>query len=190
MKNFNQHQVEMKKKQFSRAMIITKELNQYYVLYLTLISSQVFLRRKSSDYPFGAIQSEPYKDFKGALRYFAENHTGRDEDLFELAAYAHFNKEYEDLIYAIITKDIKIGVQPTTLNKAFGKGFINTFDVMLGTKYFDNPDKLVKDGDVLFENLDYKKILLLGIVFLIIGCFKSTWAPMVGNVFNIPVPLP
>ena len=39
----------------------------------------------------------------------------------------------------------------------------------------------------LSKFLDYKKILLLGIVFLIIGCFKSTWAPMVENVFNIPV---
>lgn len=40
---------------------------------------------------------------------------------------------------------------------------------------------------LLSKFLDYKKILFVGIVFLIIGCMKSTWAPMLESVFEISV---
>ena len=88
--------------------------------------------------------------------YFTLHKSGRDEDLKVLEKFARQNSVYRDLIYKIVTKDIKVGIQPTTLNKIFGKNFIPVFDVMLGDKYFDNPDKYVPDGKdfIITQKLD------------------------------------
>lgn len=85
------------------------------------------------------------------------NCTGNDYMVKHLVWYAlGQNPEERDLLYNVITKDVKLGVQPTTLNKVFGKGFIPSFDVMLAQKYFDNPDKLLPDDTnyILTTKLD------------------------------------
>lgn len=88
--------------------------------------------------------------------YFTLHKSGRDEDLKVLEKFAQQNEQYRTLIYRIAMKDLKIGVQPPTLNKIFGKHFIPVFDVMLGDRYFDNPDKYVPDGKdfILTQKLD------------------------------------
>ena len=48
--------------------------------------------------------------------YFTLHKSGRDEDLKVLEKFARQNEEYRNLIYRIATKDIKVGVQPATLN--------------------------------------------------------------------------
>ena len=80
------------------------------------------------------------------FNYFNEHNTGRDEDLIELEKYAEHNAPYQDLIYSIITKDLKVGISSVTLNKVYGDGFIPKFDVMLAYKYFDDPEKYVPEG--------------------------------------------
>lgn len=104
-----------------------------------------------------------YLDILGMLKYLKEHNHGRDEDLLEVEKYATVNSPYHNLIYSIATKDLKLGVQPTTLNKVFGKGFIPTFDVMLAQKYFDDPDKLVPDGTefILTTKLDGVRCVLI-----------------------------
>ena len=52
------------------------------------------------------------------------------------------------LIYSLVCKDLRLGVQPITLNKIFGLGFIPTFDVMLAEKYDDAPDNII---DILID---------------------------------------
>lgn len=85
-------------------------------------------------------------DLVSMLNYLDVNNTGRDEILLTVESFLQTNSEYRDLLESIITKDLKLGVQSTTLNKIYGSEFIPTFDVMLGTKYFDDPDKYVPDG--------------------------------------------
>lgn len=81
------------------------------------------------------------------LLHYIENHnTGRDQDLAIVEKYAENLTQYVDLIYKIVSKDFKLGIQPITLNKIFGPDFIPSFDVMLADKYFDNPDKYVPNG--------------------------------------------
>lgn len=96
-------------------------------------------------------------DIKEIMQYFKVHNSGRDEDLkwLEISA-GSFNDTYKDLIYKIISKDIKLGIQPITLNKVYGEGFIPTFDVMLAQRYFENPDKLLPDGTdfILTTKLD------------------------------------
>ena len=106
-----------------------------------------------------------YKDFTldDMLQYFIKNNSGRDEDLIMLEQYAQANDPYQDLIYSIITKDLKLGIQSTTLNKVYGKGFIPEFNVMLAFKYFDDPDKFVPDNTefILTTKLDGVRCVLI-----------------------------
>lgn len=98
------------------------------------------------------------------FNYFKDHNTGRDSDLQYLEWYSNmYQPEYKDLIYSIISKDIKTGVQPTTLNKIYGDTFIPKFDVMLAQKYFDNPDKLVPEGTqfILTTKLDGVRCVLI-----------------------------
>ena len=83
-------------------------------------------------------EPKDYKDIEGMLEYFKQHNTGKDEDLIELEKYAQHNAPYQDLVYSIVSKDLKLGVQATTLNKVLGQGFVPTFDVMLAQKYYDD----------------------------------------------------
>lgn len=91
-----------------------------------------------------------------ALVYLREHNTGKDQYIANLKPYIAANVKLKELLVQIFTKNLKIGVQPITLNKVFGKNFIPTFDVMLAYKYFDNPDKYVPEGVsfTLTEKLD------------------------------------
>lgn len=80
------------------------------------------------------------------LKYLEVHRTGRIEDLNTVERYASALGPYAKLIYSLVCKDLRLGVQPITLNKIFGPGFIPTFDVMLAEKYYDAPDKYLPDG--------------------------------------------
>lgn len=78
--------------------------------------------------------------------YIKKNSTGRDADIRTVQYFIKKNLGYKDLIEAIVTKDLKIGVQPATLNKVYGKGFIPCFDCMLAQRYFEDPEKYLPKG--------------------------------------------
>lgn len=76
------------------------------------------------------------------LKYFEENNTGRDIDIAYVNHYIEKLIEGEGLCYEavlekflqdIVTKSLRLGVSVTTCNKIYGKDFIKTLDVMLGT---------------------------------------------------------
>ena len=105
---------------------------------------------------FDINQDYNFDDPLDLLKYLKEHNTGRDEDLIIIERFAGHHRTYEKLVYAIASKDLKLGVQATTLNKVFGEDFVPTFDVMLAQKYYDDPDKLLPDGTdfILTEKLD------------------------------------
>lgn len=106
-----------------------------------------------------------YTDIMNLLEYFQTHITGRDDDLIELNKFIYFDIVHKDLIKSIVCKDLKIGVQATTINKIWGEHFIPTFDVMLAQKYFDNPDKLLPDGTefILTTKLDGVRCVLFNV---------------------------
>ena len=76
------------------------------------------------------------------LSYFNVHNTGKDVDIAYVKYYIEqlvyqedieFEKELTDFLKAIVTKTLRIGVNVATANKIYGKNFIKTLDVMLGT---------------------------------------------------------
>ena len=90
------------------------------------------------------------------LTYLAEHNTGRYIDIAYAQAFIKANEEYKDLIIDIISKELRTGVQPITLNKIFGEGFIRSFGVQLAQRYFENPEKFLPKGTtfILSQKLD------------------------------------
>lgn len=105
---------------------------------------------------------DSYKNIFNLLNYLKLHNHGRDEDLIEIEKYI-VNSDYDELIYSIVSKDLKLGIQATTLNKIYGKNFIPQFGCMLAQKYFDNPDKLIPDGTefLITPKLDGVRCLLI-----------------------------
>ena len=92
-------------------------------------------------------------DFSAVLEYFKKNNTGRDEDVRYLVRVANQTADPE-LVYGIIKRDLKLGVQNTTLNKVFGDDFVPKFDVMLAESYAENADFVAGKRFVVTEKLD------------------------------------
>ena len=138
------------------------EKENYLVEYKDVPQVKFILNFLLNPYVVSGISKKKIKKFEGvefddmSMPFFTveellfnimENNTGKDEVLISIEKFIRrVGKEYRQLISDIITKDLKLGVQSTTINKVYGKGTIPTFDVMLANKYFDAPDKYVPDG--------------------------------------------
>ena len=102
-------------------------------------------------------------DIWAVMDYLTEHNHGSDQDIANIQEFCISNKGYEDLIYAIVCKDLTVGVTATTINKVWGKNFIPQFSVMLAEKYFDDPVKYLPEGTsfILTEKLDGVRCVLL-----------------------------
>jgi len=71
------------------------------------------------------------------LNYLKQNNTGRDIDVIVCQGCIHnySNPELQEFIKSIITKSYKLGIDAKTVNKVYGKDFIPTWEVQLGSSY-------------------------------------------------------
>ena len=72
-----------------------------------------------------------HDSLEDVLDYLKVNNTGKDDDILKVQYFIKNNEKFTSLLKNIFTKDLKIGITSTTLNKVFGDNFIPTFDVML-----------------------------------------------------------
>lgn len=86
------------------------------------------------------------EDLLDILKWLKVHSTGRKVDVELAKGFVDAAAPYSDLAASIICKDLKLGVQPVTLNKVFGKGFIKTFGVQLAERYFEAPEKYLPEG--------------------------------------------
>ena len=119
----------------------------YFVFnpYITTgISSKKLQRMKTLTYD----KSTPtlYTNICDLINDLKEHNSGSDSDLLVIRNFIETCPEYEDLICKIVSKDLRLGIQSTTLNKIYGKNFVPTFDVMLAQRYFDDPEKLLPEN--------------------------------------------
>jgi DNA ligase-1 len=83
------------------------------------------------------------QDIIDLMGYLKSNNTGRDFDIGQVQSFINSRHESTRELYRqIVTKDLKVGITATTINKIYGEGFIPTFSVMLAEKYFDYEDKI------------------------------------------------
>ena len=89
------------------------------------------------------------------IEYFEVNQTGTDNDVYFawLFINAQETEQAKDLAFAMITKNLKIGITDTTLNKVYGADFIPRIGCMLGVPYSENKHK-VKGPFIVTEKLD------------------------------------
>lgn len=112
-------------------------------------------KKKIDNYDKRLVSSDGEMDLFALLRHLETHNTGTLVDV-GYALDVAYSTPYPELVLSIVRKDLILGVNATTLNKVYGKGFIPTFGVQLAGKYFDDPDRLVPDGTsfTLTEKLD------------------------------------
>jgi DNA ligase-1 len=98
--------------------------------------------------------------FLGLLEYFKNHNSGRDADVLHLVRAAGALGERE-LVYSVVKKDLKLGIQDKTLNKVYGEGFIPAFDLMLAERYADNAEYIAGKRFILTEKLDGVRSVLV-----------------------------
>ena len=70
------------------------------------------------------------------------------------------DNEVREMVQGIMVKDLKLGVNVTTLNKVFGKGFIPKFDVQLAESYAKQKPGSLRNKEVcITEKLDGFRIV-------------------------------
>jgi len=94
------------------------------------------------------------------IEYFKKNNTGRDIDVQFLVVSAESLGEKE-LIYSLVKKDLKLGIQEKTLNKVYGEGFIPTLSVMLAESYAENMKHIEGKEFILTEKFDGIRCVLI-----------------------------
>jgi len=89
------------------------------------------------------------------IEYFEANQTGTDDDVHFawLFINAQETEQAKDLAFAMITKNLKIGITDTSLNKVYGADFIPRIGCILGVPYSENKHK-IKGPFIATEKLD------------------------------------
>lgn len=101
---------------------------------------------KKLDERFYLIKNEWKNDIISLMAYLMENNTGKDEDIAVVQAFIRDNEEHRDFLIDLVTKNIKVGITATTINKVkpnfipeFGVQLANSYDM----KYVDGKDFII-----------------------------------------------
>lgn len=93
------------------------------------------------------IPTKTFESFLEVLEYIKKNNTGTDEVLCNIQNYIKDKPEnIKEFIHDVITKQLKLGIAITSINKAYGKKVIPTFDVQLAEKYYDNINEIKRQN--------------------------------------------
>lgn len=76
--------------------------------------------------------------------------TGHDA-IFAARSFVEENKEYEDLVYMILDKNIEVRMGVSLINKVW-KDYVPEFKVALANKYSDRVDKVFFDKDTYYSS--------------------------------------
>lgn len=85
----------------------------------------------------------PFQNLFDCFEYLKDNNTGKDVDIKLVASYIDSEEEtYHDLIIKSITKSIKLGVTPKTVDETFGEYLFGMFEVQRGKSFSDYAEKM------------------------------------------------
>ena len=99
--------------------------------------------------------------FEDMKNYILKHNTGTDHDITTVQNFIKNQpSELQDFYKKVFTKDLKIGLTSSTLNKVYGSDFIPEFSVMLAKKYEEHNHK-IKGNFIVTEKLDGNRIVVI-----------------------------
>lgn len=104
-----------------------------------LLDNQIVtgISKKKIDKKLNFVDTDDLKSWtfniRNLLKYFKEHNTGTDNDIIYCQRFLIYNDEMNNFIKSVITKSLKLGIDVKTANKVYGKTFIPTLNIMLGT---------------------------------------------------------
>ena len=100
---------------------------------------------------------QPYSGgFEELFEYLSNNKTGKEDDIKYVVNSAKlarntFGEEFEQLIYSVVCKDLKLGCGASTYNKAHPTNPVFDYNIMGGKAYEEErARKLIRNGEQLF----------------------------------------
>lgn len=115
---------------------LVKILNPLLVYGIKESKLSKFLNQESNDSKFNSLLE--------CFEYLTENNTGRDIDVKLVASYINSQDDkYKDFLIKCITKSLKLGVQPKSINKAIGEKLFEEFEVQRGKSFSDYESKIL-----------------------------------------------
>ena len=92
------------------------------------------IQKKKLDKHIGeSYVDKPFQSIFECFEYLKENNTGRDSDVKLVASYINSQDEkYRDFLIESITKSIKLGVSPKTLDGIYGEPLFGLFEIQRG----------------------------------------------------------
>jgi ATP-dependent DNA ligase len=102
--------------------------------------------RKIPDYTFVGDKSKQTLEWglDGLSKLSSRDLTGNDAKEHLIDTLINLSAEDADIIKCIIAKDLKCGVHKSTVNKVYGKGFIEKYPCMLASSYNEKNFKHIK----------------------------------------------
>ncbi len=106
------------------------------------------------------INDKVFNNIEEVMEYLKTNNSGRDSDISNIQHFINSrDKDEQVFLKQVFTKNLKVGITSSTINKVFGK-FIPEFDVMLAKKYDEHKEK-VKGNFVVTKKLDGNRIVVI-----------------------------
>lgn len=101
--------------------------------------------------------TSPFNNLFEVFEYLLKNNTGKDKDAEAIATFidnaSNGNNELKELYVQSITKTLRMGIDKT-VNKAWGKGFLNEFNLMLAKDFYKEMHKIKGSRFWLTEKID------------------------------------
>lgn len=93
-----------------------------------------------------------FNSLSECFNYLVDNNTGRDVDVNYVVSFINSQDEkYKQFLIECITKSLKLGVQPKSINKAIGKNLFEEFEVQRGKSFSDYETKVAKKEKSISE---------------------------------------
>lgn len=135
---FSEIQSTTKKTEKAAILIRNKDNEDFKTILKWLLNPFVVtgISNKKLHKDVSALQNNPLMDilWSDVMEYLDKNNTGRDVDIAFIQDFLTTKSDEDSKWYEqFITKSLKLGIDAKTVNAIYGKGFIPTFEVQLGT---------------------------------------------------------
>lgn len=117
-------------------------------------------KKLEKDIPESAKKSTSNLEFFDLLDFLTNNNKGSSKETWMVRCFISQHENYKDFISKIITKNLILGIDATTVNKVKPNA-IKEFNVQLANRYFDKPEIVEGKSFALTTKIDGGRIIAL-----------------------------